>query len=113
MSDLSSRKATEHPGALLRDRVLPALKVSVSQAARELQVTRQTLHRLMAGEAALTPDMAARLERFCGIRSQFWLELQHDCELKRVATLRGALYERIPMHALPEAFLKELGALDD
>ena len=46
--------------------VLPALRISVSQAARDLGITRQTLHRILAEEAAVTPEMALRLGRFCG-----------------------------------------------
>lgn len=37
-----------HPGAILREDVLPALALSVSEAARQLGVTRQRLHRIMA-----------------------------------------------------------------
>jgi addiction module HigA family antidote len=54
---------------LLRDHVLPALQLSVGQAARDLVVTRQTLHRIVAGNAAISTEMAARLERFCGVSS--------------------------------------------
>lgn len=112
MSGLRYRMPTRHPGILLRDRVLPALDLSVSQAARDLQTTRQTLHRILAGDAAITPDMAARLERLCGIRSRFWLELQHDCELERIRVQHRDLYDRIPSHPLPNNFLKDIGAID-
>ena len=57
----------EHPGMLLRNHVLPGLGLSVSQAARDLGIARQTLHRILAGDAAITPEMAARLERLCGV----------------------------------------------
>jgi addiction module HigA family antidote len=52
-----------HPGAILREDVLPALGLSVSEAARQLGVTRQTLHRIMAEKASITPEMAVRLVR--------------------------------------------------
>ena len=39
-----------HPGTILRDDVLPALNISVSAAARELGLSRQTLHRILAGQ---------------------------------------------------------------
>jgi len=66
-----------HLGALLRIYVLPALNLSVGQAARDQQITRQTLHRILAGAAALTPEMAVRLERLCGAASEFWSDRQH------------------------------------
>lgn len=106
-------KPIEHPGIMLRERVLPALDLSVSQAARDLQVTRQTLHRILAGHAGITPDMAARLERLCGIPSHYWLRRQQDCELERINTQFGALYDRIPSRALPSDILRQFGAFDD
>ena len=48
MRQVKASTSSEHPGALLRDSVLPALKLSVSQAARDLMITRQTLHRILA-----------------------------------------------------------------
>jgi addiction module HigA family antidote len=59
--DPATRPAPLHPGFLLRYQVLPGLDLSVSQAARELRIARQTLHRVLAGTAAITPEMAARL----------------------------------------------------
>lgn len=47
------------PGEMLRDDVLPALKLSVTEAARQLRITRQTLQRILAGEAAMTPELAS------------------------------------------------------
>ena len=55
----------KHPGAILRHEVLPALKLSISQAARDLAITRQVLHHILAGTASVTPNIALRLERLC------------------------------------------------
>ena len=70
-----------HPGAILRVDVLPSLGVTVSEAARRLGVTRQTLHRIMAEEASISPEMALRLGRFCGNGPGLWLRLQQACDL--------------------------------
>jgi addiction module HigA family antidote len=70
-----------HPGELLRDEVLPALRVSISEAARELGVARQTLHRILAETHPITPDMAVRLGKFCGNGAQLWLTMQADYDL--------------------------------
>jgi antitoxin HigA-1 len=102
----------EHPGALLRIYVLPALKLSVSQAARDLEITRQTLHRILAGAAALTPEMAVRLERLCGVASEFWLDRQHRHELIRVRRDQAAVLARIPSRALPKGIAEQIGASD-
>jgi len=60
------RMSPVHPGEILREEVLPALKLSVSEAARQLGVSRQTLHRIMAGTHSITPEMAVRIGKFCG-----------------------------------------------
>ncbi len=58
--------------------MLPALELSVSEAARQLGVSRQTLHRIMAGSHSVTPEMALRLGRFCGNGPGLWLRMQQD-----------------------------------
>jgi addiction module HigA family antidote len=100
----------EHPGALLRLYVLPALNLSVSQAARDLEISRQTLHRILAGAAALTPEMAVRLERLCGVASEFWLDCQHRHELMGVRRDQAAVLARIPSRALPKVIAEQIGA---
>ena len=55
-----------HPGEILREEVLPILKLSVIEAVRQLGVFRQTLDRIMAGTHAITPEMAVRIGEFCG-----------------------------------------------
>ncbi len=75
-----NRKPT-HPGELLRDEVLPALRVSISEAARELGVTRQTLHRILAETHPVTPEMAVRLGKWCGNGAQLWLAMQADYDV--------------------------------
>ena len=102
----------EHPGAILRIYVLPALNLSVSQAARDLKITRQTLHRILAGAAALTPEMAVRLERLCGVASEFWLDRQHRYDLIRVRRDQAAVLARIPSRALPTGIAEQIGASD-
>ena len=51
-----------HPGLTLRDDVLPALGLTVTQAAQQLDVSRVTLSRVLNGRAAISPEMASRIE---------------------------------------------------
>jgi addiction module HigA family antidote len=69
-----------HPGEVLRNDVLPSLGMNVSDAARALGVTRQTLHRILAGTTVVTPEMALRLGKFCGNGPDLWIRMQeaHD-----------------------------------
>jgi antitoxin HigA-1 len=105
-------KMASHPGKLLRNLILPALHLSVSQAARELMITRQTLHRILAGQAAITPDMAVRLQKLCGISASFWLDRQQSHELERVTKANRELLPRIPSHYLPPSVLRNMGITD-
>jgi antitoxin HigA-1 len=55
-----------HPGEVLREDVLPALGLNVTDAAKQLGVTRAALSRVLNGRAAISPEMALRLERWLG-----------------------------------------------
>jgi addiction module HigA family antidote len=90
-----------HPGVLLREVVLPALRLTVKDAAEKLGVSRQTLHAILSGKSAVTPEMAVRLGKFCGDGPGVWLRMQqaHDLwkaekdlaeTIKKIPTLRAA-----------------------
>lgn len=72
-----------HPGEILREDVLPALKLTVVEAAKNLGVTRQTLHRIITptNPRPVTPDMAVRLGKLCGNGPRLWLNLQSAYDL--------------------------------
>ena len=61
-----------------RKDVLPALDLSVVQAAAKLGIARQTLDRIITrrNPRPVTPDMAARLGKLCGNGPRLWLNLQ-------------------------------------
>lgn len=56
-----------HPGETLREDVLPALGLTVTKAAEELGVSRVALSRVLNGRAAISPEMALRLEEWLGV----------------------------------------------
>jgi addiction module HigA family antidote len=69
-----------HPGLTLRDDVLPALGLSVTEAAQQLNVSRVTLSRVLNGRAAISPEMALRIEAWLGLDrggdARLWLAEQ-------------------------------------
>ncbi|MBM1173630.1 HigA family addiction module antitoxin [Microvirga arabica] len=105
--------APPHPGWILRDRVLPGLGLSVSQAARELRIARQTLHRILAGKAAVSPDMATRLARLSGTTPRFWLDRQQQHDLWHAEQALTGILGLIPTHALPAALQAGIGLYHD
>ncbi|PIT73568.1 addiction module antidote protein, HigA family [Limnohabitans sp. JirII-29] len=92
-----------HPGLTLRDDVLPALGLGVSEAARQLGVSRVALSRVINGRAAISPDMALRLQAWLGLENggdaKLWLAEQTAYDLwqagkglkKELAKLKPAL----------------------
>ena len=75
------KRAPAHPGELLREVVLPALKMKVTEAAGRLHVSRQQLHNVLAEKAAISPEMALRLGKFCGNGPDLWLSMQQAYDL--------------------------------
>ena len=76
-----------HPGETLRDDVLPALGLSVTDAAGQLGVARPSLSRVLNGRAAISPEMALRIEKWLGTanggRADLWLAEQAAYDLWR------------------------------
>lgn len=77
-----------HPGETLREDVLPALGLSVTESARQLGITRAALSRVLNGHAAISPEMALRLEEWLGVdqggRAELWLGQQMAYDLWQV-----------------------------
>ncbi|MCC6967612.1 MAG: HigA family addiction module antidote protein [Nitrospira sp.] len=74
-----------HPGETLREDILPALGLTVTQAAAQLGVTRAALSRVLNGRAAISPEMALRLEGWLGVkhggRADVWVAQQAAYDL--------------------------------
>jgi addiction module HigA family antidote len=69
-------KNPPHPGDLIRTEVIEALGLSVSKAAEVLKVRRATLSDLLCGKAALTAEMALRIEKAFGPDMDHLLRMQ-------------------------------------
>ncbi len=70
-----TRKPT-HPGAILREDVLPALRMSQTELARRLGVSRVSVNELLHERRALSLDMAMRLARLLDTTPESWLNMQ-------------------------------------
>lgn len=93
------RRPPTHPGEILRHDVLPALNLSVSEAARQLRVTRQTLHRVLSGRSGVSADMAVRLGRFCGNGPGLWMRMQQAYDLWEAEERLREELAMIPRHS--------------
>lgn len=75
-----NRKPT-HPGAVLREDVLPGLGLTQVRMAQLLGVSRVTLAQLLHEHRALSGDMALRLEKLLGTSAESWLNMQQAVDL--------------------------------
>jgi addiction module HigA family antidote len=65
-----------HPGEFIREEILAELGLSVARAAEVLGVRRATLSDLVNGNAALSPEMALRIEKAFGVSMDTLLRMQ-------------------------------------
>lgn len=76
---------TPFPAATLKEDVLPALGLTVTKAAGQLGVSRNTLSRILNGHAAISPEMALRIEKWLGVENggsaDLWLSEQTSYDL--------------------------------
>ncbi|MBI3529613.1 MAG: HigA family addiction module antidote protein [Betaproteobacteria bacterium] len=70
-----------HPGEVLQDTVLAADRITISEFARKLGVSRVALSRVVNGRAAVSADMALRLAAALGGSAESWLQMQAAYDL--------------------------------
>ncbi len=77
-----------HPGEILADE-LATLGVSVSAAARALDVPQSRMAEIVAGRRAVTADTALRLAAYFGTSARLWLNLQAAFDLAKAQASDG------------------------
>jgi addiction module HigA family antidote len=82
-----------HPGEVLRE-YLPE-NLAVTEAAKRLGVTRQSLSALLNGRAGVSAKMALRLEAALGTSAEMWLEMQAGYDLWQARQRSRPKVERI------------------
>src|ERR1700758_5769800 len=77
--------APPHPGAFIREEILDELGLTMSEAAKVLDVRRATLSDLINGNTALSAEMALRIEKAFGVKMETLLNMQawHDAHTMR------------------------------
>ena len=74
-------KNPPHPGRSIKENCLKPFGLSVTEAANVLGVARHTLSRVLNGRAAVSPEMAIRLEKAGWSTAEFWLRRQTAYDL--------------------------------
>ncbi len=75
------RRRPTHPGEMLREDFLPDYELSVSDMAKAVGVSRQSINELLRERRAVSPEMALRLARLFGNSPEFWLNAQRAIDL--------------------------------
>ena len=70
-----------HPGEILWEDVIAPLGLSVTETAERLAMSRVALSRVLNGRAAISPDLAVRLEHAGASAAQAWVAMQANYDL--------------------------------
>jgi antitoxin HigA-1 len=85
-----------HPGATLREIVLPALGKPKTEIARLLGISRQALYDILAEKQPITPAMALRNGKLCGNGPELWINMQRAYDLDAAEKELAHEIEKIP-----------------
>ncbi len=89
------KRRPTHPGAILREDVLPETGLSQGEFARLIGVSRRTVNEILQEKRPVTVDTAHRLARVLNTSPDVWLGLQQDVDLWDALEANKEVYRRI------------------
>ena len=78
------RRRPTHPGAILREDVLPALEMTQGEFAERLGISRLSVSQLLHEKRGVSPEMAARVGKLLNTTPESWLRMQEAVDLWEV-----------------------------
>lgn len=91
----AKNRKPSHPGAILREDILPSLKMTQTELAERLGVSRRTVSHIVHERRPLTTDMAIRLAQLLGTSPESWLNMQRDLEIWKLQCKNACIYNQI------------------
>jgi addiction module HigA family antidote len=88
-----------HPGAVLREDVLPALGLTQGELAKRLGISRLSVSELLHEKRSLSPEMAARIGKLLNTTPESWLRMQEALDLWEVRQHPERLKGIVPIKA--------------
>jgi len=83
-----------HPGSILREDILPEMKLTVTEAAKQIGVSRVALSRVLNEHAGISPKMALKIEHWLGVdkggRAELWAGMQLDYDMWQARQSKAA-----------------------
>ena len=89
-----TRKPT-HPGAIIREDIMPELGINQTELAQQLGVSRLTVSELIHEKRAVSTDMALRLARLLNTTPESWLNMQQAVNLWELEHAKSGEYKKI------------------
>lgn len=83
-------KKPVHPGKIIKH-ALQASRISVTDAAACLGVTRQTLSRVINSQTAISPEMAIRVSKALGSTPEHWLRMQMAYDMAQIEDKKDSI----------------------
>ncbi len=84
-------KNPAHPGRIVRSACLEPLGLSITEGARILGVTRQTLTKIVNGRSGISAEMAIRLTKAFGSTAETWVRMQASYDLAQARKAEGKI----------------------
>jgi len=93
-------KNPPHPGRIVRQECLEPLRLSVTDAAKSLGVSRNALSELVNERRGISPEMAIRLAKAFGSSAAVWAAMQLDYDMARAMEHADRIkVQRVPQPA--------------
>jgi addiction module HigA family antidote len=89
------KRRPTHSGELLREETLPAARLSQTDLASRLGVSRSTVSDLIHERRSVNPDLAHRLARVFDTTPEFWLRLQEAVNVWETLQANREKYDRL------------------
>ncbi|MCG6113757.1 MAG: HigA family addiction module antitoxin [Mesorhizobium sp.] len=83
--------APVHPGGFVKTEIIGPLDLTITDAARALGVTRPALSAFLNERAALSPDMALRIEKAFGVRMDTLMRMQNSHDIASARKREGEI----------------------
>lgn len=94
------KRRPTHPGALLREDVLPDIGLTQTELARQMGISRLIVSEILREKRPVTADIAHRLGRIFGNGPELWLNMQKAVDLWEAEQANRQEYARIkPLQA--------------
>jgi antitoxin HigA-1 len=84
-----------HPGKLVKRMLIEGVGITITEAAKALDVGRITLSKIINGKSGISPEMAVRLSIVLNTSSEMWINMQAMYDLWQAEKKRRRFWKRL------------------